>query len=183
MLLGAPSVDDLQEMLFDFSIPATSESWQSIDDRVMGGVSESELASSEKRSAIFRGRVSLENRGGFASVRSAVERRDWSGIERLVLRVRGDGKTYSINMKTDPGFDGISYRASFTAPADEWTTVVLPIRSFRPVFRGRPVANAGPLDLSRIYSVGFMIAGKQEGSFELEIESITGRQGGLPATR
>ncbi|MBY0587147.1 CIA30 family protein [bacterium] len=174
--LGAPSVDDLEQILFDFREADAVDDWKSIDDRVMGGVSESEMVASDRKSALFRGQVSMENNGGFASVRSPAQERDWTGVEFVVLRVHGDGKTYSINLKNDPGLDGVTYRASFATMAGQWMTVVLPIRSFRPVFRGRPVPNAGSLDLRRVYSAGLMISGKQTGPFELELESIVGRR-------
>ncbi len=163
-------------MLIDFSQPAEASEWRSIDDRVMGGVSESSMTFSDQGSAIFSGAVSLENNGGFASVRSAAKKRDWSGFDWIVLRVRGDGKTYSINLKTDPNFDGITYRSTFTTKRDEWTTVALPVDGFRPVFRGRPVPQAGKIDWKEIQSAGLMISGRQEGEFRLEIESIQGRR-------
>ncbi len=177
-LWGAPSLNEPQTILMDFSQSAEVELWRSIDDRVMGGISESRMTSSGQGSAIFSGTVSLENNGGFASVRSATKKRDWSGFAWIVLRVRGDGKTYSINLKTDPNFDGITYRSNFTTKRDEWTTVVLPMDGFRAVFRGRPVPQAGKIDWKEIQSVGFLISGRQEGEFRLEVESIQGRRPG-----
>lgn len=46
--------------------------------------------------------------------------------------------------------------------------------SFRPVFRGRPVAGHPPLDPATIKTFGLIIAGRQEGPFCLELESIAG---------
>ena len=175
---GAPSLDEPQVTLMDFSQPGEIDRWRPIDDRVMGGISESSMASSGQGSAIFSGTVSLENNGGFASVRSSTKRRDWSGFAWIVLRVRGDGKTYAINLKNDPDFDGMTYRSTFSTKRDEWTTVVLPVDGFRPVFRGRPVPGAGKINWREVHSVGFMISGRQEGEFRLEIESIQGKRPG-----
>ena len=44
---------------------------QSIDDRIMGGISQSQPEFSPASGLNFRGNVSLENNGGFASIRSA----------------------------------------------------------------------------------------------------------------
>ena len=46
--------------------------WGSLDDVVMGGVSESSFARMQSgREAVFSGRVSAANNGGFASVRAS----------------------------------------------------------------------------------------------------------------
>jgi hypothetical protein len=173
---GAPSVDEAEVVLMDFSTPGSTDGWRSIDDRVMGGISQSRWSPSKEGSAIFQGEVSLANNGGFASVRSSTEKRDWSGFRGLVLRVRGDGKRYLLNVKCDPEFDGVSYRASFETRADQWSVVYLPTESFQPVFRGRPVPQAPMPNWKSVYSLGLMISGKQAGPFRLEITSIHGRR-------
>ncbi|HSO23470.1 MAG TPA: CIA30 family protein, partial [Chondromyces sp.] len=73
-------------MIVDFTRGA--EGWPSIDDAVMGGVSSSDMTV-EDGIASFRGTVSFDNNGGFASVRSRPERRDLSAFDGLIVRVRG----------------------------------------------------------------------------------------------
>ena len=53
------------EMIVDFR--TATDSWRNIDDVVMGGLSSSEMVI-EDGVAVFRGDVSLDNNGGFASV-------------------------------------------------------------------------------------------------------------------
>lgn len=151
--------------LFDFG--SGDSSWGSIDDRVMGGISQSRMSINEGV-ARFEGVVSLENNGGFASVRSPAERRDLSAFDGLVLRVRGDGNTYGVRLRTTAAFDGVSYQADIAPRAGEWIEVMLPFDAFRAVFRGRPVPGHSPLDPRRIQTVGFIIARKQAGPFLLE---------------
>ena len=43
--------------------------WTIVNDGVMGGLSSSEIIETEEKTLIFSGLVSLENNGGFASVR------------------------------------------------------------------------------------------------------------------
>ena len=50
----------------------------------------------------------------------------------------------------------------------------LPFAGFRPVFRGRPVAGHPPLDPGAVKTLGLIIAGRQEGPFRLELDSIAG---------
>ena len=62
---------------------------------------------------VFVGEVSLDNNGGFASIRTAPQQHDLAGATGIVLRVRGDGKRYRVNLRTDATFDGIQYQAGF----------------------------------------------------------------------
>jgi monofunctional biosynthetic peptidoglycan transglycosylase len=158
-------------MIVDFSTDAPM--WRSIDDRVMGGVSASEMIS-DGGVAVFRGVVSLENSGGFASVRSDPARYDLTGLEGVLLRVRGDGKSYGFSVRTTAAFDGVSYQARFTTVAGEWLEIALPFDQFVPVYRGRRVSDHPPLDPAGIRTFGLMIADRQAGPFRLELEWIRG---------
>jgi hypothetical protein len=158
--------------LFRFETAASVADWSAIDDGVMGGVSRSSLRHDPAGHAVFDGFVSLENNGGFASVRSRP--RDLGGAEAdsYVLEVCGDGKRYKLNLRTDDGFDGVNYQAAFVAPAGTWTLMRLPVSGFRATFRGRSVPGASPLDPARVRQVGLMIADRQVGSFALAVRSI-----------
>ena len=56
--------------LLEFISQEEVSRFQSIDDRVMGGISQSRILKLENNTALFTGIVSTENNGGFASVRS-----------------------------------------------------------------------------------------------------------------
>jgi hypothetical protein len=158
--------------LFDFQGAESTAGWSAIDDAVMGGVSASHLRHDPAGHAVFEGGVSLDNNGGFASVRSRPGELGAPGAVSYVLEVRGDGKRYKLNLRTDDAFDGVNYQAAFEAPRDQWTTVRLPVSEFRPTFRGRVVATAAPLDPARVRQVGLMIADRQAGAFGLAVRSI-----------
>ena len=132
--------------LLDFDDAAEAAAWYAVDDVVMGGVSRSGFDLSEPGIARFSGRVSLENGGGFASVRTPPRDWDAAGATAFVLRVRGDGRSYKLTVRTGDGFDGVQYQARFAPPAGEWTEVRLPVASFVPTFRGRALAGVPPLD-------------------------------------
>jgi NADH dehydrogenase [ubiquinone] 1 alpha subcomplex assembly factor 1 len=161
-----------RKTVFDFSEPGALAGWQAADDVVMGGVSESGMIATERGTVLFQGVVSLEHGGGFASVRKRGLDADLGGYVGFLVRVRGDGGKYQLRVRTDDRFDGISYRYLFVTEPDQWTLVRAPFAEFEPVFRGRRVENAAPLDPARIRQIGFMIAHKQAGTFRLEIRSI-----------
>ncbi len=159
-------------MLFDFNRENTVDDWYSINDGVMGGLSTGGMEQASAGTAVFAGAVSLENNGGFASVRSRPRMLDLRDFSSLALRIRGDGKGYKVNLRTDSRFDGILYRSAFETRNGVWETVVLPLDEFVPTFRGRVVRDAPPLDRSAINSIGLMISDGQEGPFRLEVEWI-----------
>ena len=156
--------------IFDFTAPDATP-WRSVDDVVMGGVSSSRMMIEEGR-AVFRGEVSLDNNGGFASVRSVPAEHDLEGFAGLAVRVRGDGQVYSFRLRMSGRFDGVSYQVKFRAPEDGWQTLRFPFSEFEAVFRGRPVPEAPPVDPGKIRSFGFLISDKQEGPFRLEVEEV-----------
>lgn len=158
--------------IIDFSDTDTSE-WRVINDGVMGGKSQSSIRRTGRRTAVFAGELSLENNGGFASARTVVGARDLSAYTGLEIRVRGDGRTYQLRLRTDDRFDGISYRAQFQTPDGEWITIRIPFDQFLPTFRGRIFSDVPPLDASCIQQVGFLLADKKPGAFSLEIDFIT----------
>lgn len=143
--------------------------WRSINDGVMGGLSAGGMSQSGE-GLRFSGEISLENNGGFSSVRRSVDG-DLSRATGVRLEVRGDGREYKFRIRQDSGFDGISWSASFST-TDEWRQIDIPLERFMPVFRGRLVPQAGPVIPSQIQQIGFLLADKTAGPFELEIRSI-----------
>jgi len=158
--------------LFRFESAVSVADWSAIDDGVMGGVSRSRLRHDPAGHAVFEGIVSLEHDGGFASVRSRPLDLRAPGAVNYLLEVRGDGKRYKLNLRTDDAFDGVNYQAAFEAPPDAWTLVRLPVSGFHPTFRGRSVPGAPRLDPARVQQMGLMIADRQAGPFALALRSI-----------
>ena len=158
--------------LLDFDDPADVALWRPVDDVVMGGVSRSAFEQAEPGVARFRGNVSLENFGGFASVRTPPREWDTAGAEAFVLRVRGDGKTYKFTIRTGDGLDGIQYQQRFAATAGTWSDVRLPVSDFVATFRGRKVPFAPSLDPAKVRALGLTISDKQAGPFELLVDRI-----------
>jgi monofunctional biosynthetic peptidoglycan transglycosylase len=161
-----------ERRLVDFADPARCGDWETVDDVVMGGISRSELRPTADGTAVFRGTVSLENDGGFASVRSRAEDFALTGSDGLALRVRGDGRAYKLQLRTDAAFDRIVYQARFAPRSGTWETVRLPFTGFAPTFRGRVVDGAPPLDAGAVRRIGLLISDQQAGPFALELAWI-----------
>lgn len=155
-------------MHLDFAAAGAAAGWTPVNDVVMGGRSVSRFLPSAG-GATFAGEVSFENGGGFASVRTAMQRWPTAGARGFALVVRGDGQRYRFTLRGED--EAIQYQAGFIAPAD-WTTVELALGDFVPRHRGRAVPEAPPLAAADIRTLGFLIADRQAGPFRLEIASI-----------
>lgn len=163
-----PAAD--HRIVFDFTA-LDAAPWRSVDDVVMGGVSSSRMVVEDGR-AVFRGEVSLENNGGFASVWSPPGEHDLEDFDGLAVRVRGDGQRYSFRVRMTGQMEDVSYQVKFETSEEAWQTVRFPFSAFEAVFRGRALPGAPPLDPGKIRTFGFLISDKQEGPFQLEVEEI-----------
>lgn len=156
--------------IFDFSpgeIP-----WRSVNDNVMGGVSNGKFRITEKGTAEFTGTLRHENNGGFASARSVIPEKTVENYLGVVLRVKGDGLTYNLTFRTDKAFDGISYQAKFKTEKNKWQEIRLPFEDFGPKFRGRIIPNQPELLSEDIEQIGILVADKQFGPFSIELDWI-----------
>lgn len=158
------------QTLFSFN-HATSESWYVINDGVMGGLSQSQFEIAGGL-GVFTGNVSLENYGGFASVRGELPSVSPVGFNSLRIRIKGDGKMYKFRLRTNQRFDGVAYSVNFQTRAGKWQTHLFHQDQFMPVFRGRQVRGAPALEMTAVRQVGFLIGDKQVGPFRLEIDEI-----------
>lgn len=123
-------------------------------------------------SGVFEGTVSLENNGGFASVRLWPATRDLSGCTELVFRVRGDGRRYKLIVRTDSGSGGVIYQGSFETERERWEEHRVALDDLVPTFRGRVLKEHPKCDAATLATVGFLIGDKQPGPFRLEIAWI-----------
>ncbi len=166
------SMDKTNEIILEDFIPDNHLEWQIINDGVMGGMSEGLFKINTDQTADFWGSVSLENNGGFASVRALLKAPVAGNFQKIVLRVKGDGKTYSFRIRTDANFDGVAYADNFKTKNDEWTEHEFSAADFVPTFRGRILQNVTPLIETQIRQIGFLISEKQSGDFILKIDWI-----------
>jgi monofunctional biosynthetic peptidoglycan transglycosylase len=166
--LAAFAQESEMKTVVDFTRPDEVR-WNIVNDGVMGGLSSSDLELTDAGTGLFSGFVSLDNNGGFASIRATFQSMDLSAYQRVRLKVRGDGRSYQLRFRLSGSFDGVSYTSTFETRPGEWMEIDLPFETFQPTFRGRVPRGAGPFDPAKIRQMGVLIGDKKEGSFELEI--------------
>lgn len=172
ILISSPlRAEDGDRVLFKFDKPESGKPWQTVNDGVMGGRSDGRFKINDDKKMEFFGVLSLENNGGFASVRARGAKLDLQKGDSIIARVRGDGREYNFNLYVPRSFGGFSYRQSFKTKKGEWIDVRLPVEKFVATFRGRVFPNE-KLDPSKVSGLGILLGDKKGGPFKLEVESI-----------
>jgi monofunctional biosynthetic peptidoglycan transglycosylase len=172
-LLGVSTMAQAPQVpLFAFVSPDAAAVWQAVNDGVMGGVSDGRFRITERQTLEFYGTLSLENNGGFASVRSRPRTLGLQTGDTLVARVRGDGREYQLNLYTADRMMAFSYRAPVKTRTGEWLEVRIPLDAFEATSFGRVIRGAGPVDPRSVTAVGFLLAEKTPGPFLLEVAWI-----------
>jgi monofunctional biosynthetic peptidoglycan transglycosylase len=166
-LMGVLPVDMAhRRVILDF---AEVDRGYPVNDSVMGGVSWSRF---DRTATAFTGFLSLENNGGFASVRFVNPDPDLSGVRSLVLTHRGDGRTYQLRLRHDRQLDGVAWRAAFPTEQGIWSETEIPLDAFVPTLRGRTLRGVAPLRLDRVLQITVMLADKQPGEFSVELGKL-----------
>jgi monofunctional biosynthetic peptidoglycan transglycosylase len=157
------------KMIFDFRKSDERGKWVAVNDGVMGGRSQGDLKITGGKLR-FSGNLSLENNGGFSSIRHR-ESHDLSAFKGIRLRVKGDGRTYKIRLETDARYRSwaVSYSGEFKTAAGEWTEVEVPFSSLTQSFRGLNLSNY-PFNPATVKLIGVVLADKKPGPFTLDVE-------------
>lgn len=168
---GSDSAVEAAPALFlQFNGTEDEPSWRAVNDGVMGGLSKGGPKVKEGR-LVFTGELSLKNNGGFSSVRTDDGPWDIDGAKGMHLRVKGDGRTYSLRLSTNALHRGdrIAYQAKFPTVRGEWKEVWVPFSSLSPSHHGNQL-NGPPINLSEVTEMGFILADGKAGDFAFEVD-------------
>ncbi len=157
--------------LVNFSQDINTKDWYIVNDGVMGGLSRGYFDTKGSEAARFFGEVSLDNNGGFTSVRKSFPKvLSTENFEKFVLHVKGDGKRYQFRTKPERS-SWYSY-ISYFETSGEWEKLEIPFTEMYPSFRGRRL-NQPNFRGHCIEEITFLIGNKTAERFVLEIADIT----------
>ncbi len=122
-------------LIYDFNKNASARDWRIIDDGVMGGLSQGKFSIDPDGNGVFAGTVSLENNGGFSSVRYQCDKIKVTKDSKVRIRLKGDGKEYQFRIK-DKTSSYYSYITTFKTSGN-WETIEIKLSDLYPSFRGR----------------------------------------------
>ena len=157
------------QVIFDFNKSAEIQNWLIVDDVVMGGKSSGTFNLNTDGFGVFEGSISLDNNGGFSSVRYRFEKTLVKEYSTVHIKLRGDGKKYQFRIKAKSG-DYYSYVSPFQTTG-EWEEIEIPLKDMYPSFRGRKLDQPNFSD-DYIEEITFLIGNKKEEDFQLIIDKI-----------
>lgn len=163
---------EAQMPFIDFMQSQELDNWVIVNDTVMGGRSNSRVDIKDGTFS-FSGLLSLENNGGFASVRRVENGKQWLSNKSIQIEVKGDGREYKLRFRTNQGLDGVSYSASFKTKSGETSVFQFNASDFVPQYRGRLVPDAPALDFANISQLGFLLGDGNPGEFTLLVKRIS----------
>lgn len=163
----------MPKLIFDFGTSCNNcDDWFVVLDGVMGGLSEGDATMTEN-SMLFKGKVSLENNGGFASLRTSYGNYDLSTYEKISVRYRSTGQDFGITLTKYRQFWRANYKANLPITRGEWETVTFKLTDFDTYRLGRKLSGHPDTDdLSKIIRLGFISNTKAPTAFEIEIDTI-----------
>lgn len=158
------------ELVFDFNKNSSLSNWRIVDDVVMGGLSAGNFEINDSGHGEFSGMVSLENNGGFSSVRYRFETMNVSDYSKIILRLKGDGKRYQFRVKSNQN-ERQSYVAYFETSGD-WQTIEITFGDMYPSWRGMTL-DMPNFPGNTIEELAFLVSNKKAENFKLEIDRIS----------
>jgi len=155
--------------IFDFNKDTNIRSWQIVNDGVMGGLSVGNFSLSPDGHGIFEGEISLENNGGFSSVRHRFDKVRVTKGSYISIRLKGDGKNYQFRVKDDSS-NYYSYITTFST-IGEWEEINILLMDMYPSFRGKKL-DLPNFSKEYIEEIVFLIGNKKAEKFKLFLDKI-----------
>lgn len=157
------------EVLFSFTEEKNTKDWKIVDDGVMGGLSQGQFFLNKHNNAVFEGKISLKNNGGFSSVQYTCGKLDVEKFSTFVLRVKGDGNPFQFRVKNSLN-ERHSYIYEF-ATTGEWQIIKIKMSAMKPQFRGNALSLPNYAGKS-LEQITFLFGNKKAEHFKLEIDEI-----------
>ncbi|CAG9813347.1 unnamed protein product [Phaedon cochleariae] len=140
---------------------------------------------------IFSGELSTRapkdgrvKRSGYCNIKTTRARKsfrrdahlDWTSYNMLVMRVRGDGRSYLLNIHTrgyyDITWNDMYHYVLFTRGGPYWQVARIPFSKFYFASKGRIQDRQESIPLNKITSFGITAGERHGGEFSLEIDYI-----------
>lgn len=168
------------------------KNWVATSDKDHGeGYSSCSLSLSPAGHGLFSGQINTQvpkdgrvKKAGYCNMKSIRPRLsfkrevylDWSLYNHLELRVRGDGRTYLLNISTAGYFD-LHWNDMYSYPlytrgGPHWQVTKIPFSKFFLSSKGRLQDKQCPIPLQRVVSLGISAGDRVNAPFRLEIDYI-----------
>jgi NADH dehydrogenase [ubiquinone] 1 alpha subcomplex assembly factor 1 len=161
-------------LTFDFGNSADkTRDWVLITDNVMGGLSKSEIIYNAN-SILLKGDISLDNFGGFSSIRTKFSQLDLSQYEGVKIKFKSTKQHFAFTLENSQNWTRPNYKNNFHSNKDgTWMVATLYFKDFQENVIGQPTGKQLNLEkLKKIVRIGIITTKKEEGPFSLEVDYI-----------
>lgn len=190
---------DLDFLFCRFASASDLSPWDVYSDQEHGGLSKAslELNKESGQTGVFSGSLSVDihddanirmKRSGFTGLRTSHEDDilDLEPFDTIAFRLKGDGRVYVSNIRTENWIGGLGasrsniWQAFVFAPAGEWSVVRVPLSEYLPTWRGKIIDSDQDLNAARVTGMGLSVtadggpegAVQGPGQFRLELDWI-----------
>ncbi|CAD5121585.1 DgyrCDS10083 [Dimorphilus gyrociliatus] len=179
------------EVLWRFDEDDVKDWLVTCDSDLLEGKSKAEILKTENETALFRGFLDIDvpddghtKNAGYANIRAPVNMKsfkrqkpyDWSDYTHLLLKVRGDGRAYSLVLAMDRYFDiqwnDVYQYPLFTRGGPYWQIAKIPFSKFFLASKGRIQDKQQKIDRERIKYLAITASDRFKGEFNLEIDFV-----------
>jgi len=156
----------------DFGQEKSGTNWQVINDGVMGGLSQGR-AQLQDNTILFKGKVSLENNGGFASLKSSFQDIDLSAYKQVKIRLKNKGIAFAMTLETNRNWFYPYFKQRIQVQSEDWEVVTLSLEDFNQYRIGQKTGKQlSADDQGAIIRLGIISDEKRAGDFEIEVDYI-----------
>ena len=163
-----------QSSIIDFGNSAgKNQEWILLSDNIMGGVTKSKIEYTTN-SVLLSGNISLDNFGGFSSVKTKFKKIDLSAFKGIRIRHKSNNQKFAFTLEDTQNWTLPNYKGNFfNQKPNEWETSTILFKDFKEYQIGEPTGEKLELErLKNIVRIGVITTEKKEGPFSLEIDYI-----------
>jgi hypothetical protein len=163
-----------QSSIIDFGNTAEkNQEWVLLSDNIMGGVTKSKIEYTNN-SVQLSGNISLDNFGGFSSIKTKYKSFDLSKYNGIKIKFKSTNQKFAFTLEDDQNWTQPNYkREFFSKNNDTWEEVIIYFKDFQEIVIGEPTGNMmKSKSLKNIVRMGIMTYEKKEGPFTLEVDYI-----------
>ena len=175
LLLAITSLKSFgQSSIIDFGNSAEkNQEWVLLSDNIMGGVTKSKIEYTNN-SVLLSGNISLDNYGGFSSIKTKYKSVDLSDYNGIKIKFKSTNQKFAFTLEDNQNWTKPNFKREFSPKKDDtWEELIIYFKDFQEVIIGEPTGNKMKSEsLKNIVRMGIMTYEKKEGPFSLEVDYI-----------
>ncbi len=147
--------------------------WVLISDNIMGGISKSKLEYTQN-TMILTGNISLDNFGGFASVKTEFGKYDISQFKGIKIKFKSTNQKFAFTLEDSKNWTFPNFKGAFTSTKpNTWEEKIILFKDFKEYQIGEPTGEKLlESNLKKIVRMGIITTEKKEGPFTIEVDYI-----------